>query len=106
MAASAPRKILRWMVDHLLFDTGGVPRPGLLGFLWSTRKLLIAIVGSAVLTWGEWVEHHPPEIALIAVIHFVFVLAAIALVVLIWRQISRNPEKRQAGQQPKGPAGS
>jgi len=54
------------------------------------RKLLLALVGSALLTWQEWVERHPPEIAIVALIHFVFVLAAIALLVYMGQWLSRS----------------
>jgi len=41
--------------------------------------LAIAAAASAVLTWREWAEHHPPHLAIIEVIHFAFVLAVIGL---------------------------
>lgn len=44
-----------------------------------TLWICIALLGSAPLTWREWVEHHPPEIAILAVIHFVFVFVAVVL---------------------------
>ncbi len=74
----------------MLWDTAGSSRGGFLGSLWAARKLLIAVLGSAVLTWLEWLKHHPPEIAIIAVIHFVFVLAAVAVVVWIAERFSRR----------------
>ena len=55
-----------------------------------TIRLLIAIVGAALLTWREWEEHHPPEIALIALIHFAFMLIVIAIVICIGRWFSRR----------------
>lgn len=93
MAVPMHRKITRWVIDHLLWDTNGSARDGFLGGLWATRKLSVAVVGSAVLTWQEWVTHHPPEIALVAIIHFVFVLALIALAVHIGRLFSRRQPK-------------
>jgi hypothetical protein len=68
VVAPIHRRITRWIIDHLL---------------WDARKLLLAVAGSALLTYSEWVQHHPPEIALMALIHFVFVLAAIAVIVHI-----------------------
>ena len=94
---------MRWIIDHLLWDTSGTAREGLWGALWATRKLLVALAGAALLTWWEWVEHHPPEIALAAVIHFVFVLAAIALVVHVGRWLSRG-DKKLPDRRPKGPS--
>ena len=84
------RKITRWIFNHLLWDTtGAVPR-GFWRGLGGTRKRLIALAVSAALDWMYWVEHHPANMALIAVIHFVFVLAAIALWVYVWQSVSRR----------------
>jgi heme/copper-type cytochrome/quinol oxidase subunit 2 len=41
----------------------------------------VALALSVVLTWREWVEHHPPEIAVVAVMHFAIVLIVIAMLV-------------------------
>lgn len=101
MAAPIHRRIARWIIDHLLWDTSGTVREGFWGGLWAARKLLVAVAGAALLTWREWVEHHPPEIVLVAVIHFVFTLAVIALVVQIGRWFSRS-DKRSPSRQPKG----
>jgi hypothetical protein len=84
------RKIASWIFDHLLWDSGGSAQPGFWAGLWATRKLLLALAGSTLLTWLEWVEHHPPDIVIVAVIHFVFVLFAIALLVYIGQRFSRN----------------
>lgn len=73
------RTITSWTFSHMLWDAGDNPRQGFLGALWALRKLLVALAASIVLTWREWVEHHPPEIALIATMHFVFVFALIVL---------------------------
>ena len=91
MAAPIHRKITGWMLDHLLWDTNGAAPAGFRRGLWATRKLSAAVVGSALLTWWEWVEHHPPEIEIVALIHFVFVLAAIAIFVSIWRWFRHDP---------------
>ena len=48
-------------------------------------RIFVAAVGAALLTWIEWVKHHPPEIAVVALMHFVFVLVAIALLVHVVR---------------------
>jgi hypothetical protein len=93
MAVPIHRKITRWVIDHLLWDTSGGVREGFLGGLWATRKLSVAVLGSAVLTWREWVTNHPPEIAVVAIIHFVFVLAVIVLAVQIGRWVSRRQPK-------------
>jgi hypothetical protein len=88
---------MRWIIEHLIWDTTGSARKGLGRALWATRKVIVAVVLSALLTWREWVEHHPPAIAIVAPIHFLFVLAAIALVVYIWqfaRGDKRSPSRR------------
>lgn len=87
------RKIAQWVVDHLLWGAGGAGRTGPWGGLWAARKLLRALAVSAVLTWREWVEHHPPEIAIVAVTHFMIVLVVIALLVYIAQWFSRNDRK-------------
>jgi hypothetical protein len=61
--------------------------PIVTGWKW---KLAAAVLVSALLTWGEWIKHHPPEIAIIAVLHFLFVLIAIVLVVQIGRWLKRR----------------
>jgi hypothetical protein len=90
MAVPIHRKIARWIFDSLLWDTAGTEPQGFWRRLWATRKLVVAVMGSAVLTWREWVEHHPPEIVLLALIHFVFVLAAIAVLVFVWQWFGRR----------------
>jgi hypothetical protein len=90
MAVPVHRKITRWIFYHVLWDTTGTARDGLWGALWALRKVFIALVGAVLLTWQEWVKHHPPEIAIIALIHFVFVLAAITLFVSIGQFFSRS----------------
>lgn len=102
MAVSTHRQITSWIIDNLLWDTTGAVRDGFWGGLWATRKLFVAVVGAALLTWGEWVEHHPPDIAVVALVHFVFVLAGIALVVYIGRFFSRH-DKQSLNRRPKGP---
>jgi len=74
---------MRWIINNLLWDTKDSTRRGLFQALWATRKLLLALVATTLLTWGEWVEHHPPDIVVVALIRFVFVLAAIAVIVFI-----------------------
>lgn len=83
MAVPLHRKIARWIFDHLLWDTTSTARAGFWTGLWATRKLLVAFMGSAVLTWREWVEHRPPDIVIVALVHFVFVFAVIALLVYV-----------------------
>lgn len=82
----------RWLVDHLLWDTAGSANSGFLGGVWAIRKLIIALALTLMMTWREWVDYHPLEIllvALVAVINFIFVLAAIALLVFTLRRFSR-----------------
>jgi hypothetical protein len=95
MAAPIHRRITRWTIDHLLWDTSGTAHEGFWEWLWATRKLCIAVVGAALLTWWEWVEHHPPEIAVVALVHFVFVLIVIALVVYIGQRFSRSDKPKR-----------
>ena len=66
--------------------------------LWATRKVLIAVAAATLLTWPEWQQHHPPEIVLIAFIHFAFVLAVIALLVSVGQWFRRNGNKTIGGQ--------
>lgn len=89
MAGPIHRQFVSWIVDHLFWDPSAA-RQGFWGMVWALRKLLAAIAGSAVLTWAEWVKHHPPAIVIVALLHLVFVLAAIALVVRIgqWFRVS------------------
>lgn len=77
----------------MLGDAGDNPRQGFLGALWALRKLLVALAASIVRTWREWVEHHPPEIALIATMHFVFVFALIGLLVYGAQRIRKRAVK-------------
>ena len=93
MAAPIHRRITRWIFDHLLWDTTGTARAGIWGGLWAARKLFVALVGTVLLTWQEWVKHHPPEIAIVALIHFAFVLAALALFVYVGQFFSGGNNK-------------
>ena len=86
MAAPIYRRFGRWTIDHFLWDLHGTARKGASGWVSAKWRLVVAILGSVLLTRVEWVEHHPPEIALIALIHFVFVLRGIALVVAVVRR--------------------
>ena len=56
--------------------------------LVSPRILLTALVVSALLDYMEWVEHHPPVMAVIIVLHFVFVWVVLAIIMLLWRRFS------------------
>jgi hypothetical protein len=87
------RKVPLWILNHLLWDTTGSVRQGFRRGLWAARKLFIALAGAALLTWREWVEHHPPAIVVVALIHFVFVLAAIALLVYTGQRFGRSDQK-------------
>ncbi len=89
MSEPIVRAVTRWIWSNLVWDTSGRSRGGVWGRLWPARKLLLALAGSAVLDWMEWVEHHPPAIAIVAVLHFLFVLAAIAAAIPILRRLSR-----------------
>jgi hypothetical protein len=102
MPAPIHRRIMRWIFDRLLWDPRSSAQQGSLGALWATRKLLIAIAGSTLLTWREWVEHHPPEILIVALIHFLFALIVIALVVFVGGWLNRGDNKSTSGQ-PKSP---
>lgn len=90
MAVPIRRKIARWIFANLLWDTSGTVRKGFGRGLWATRKLLAAVAGSALLTWWEWIEHHPPDLAIEELVHFVFVFGAIALFVYVGQRFSRR----------------
>lgn len=51
---------------------------------------LAVLVLSTVLTWWEWVGHHPRDLALVALIHIVFVAAVLALSIVIRRRLVRG----------------
>lgn len=77
-----------WLYRSLIWDPSATVLPAWLRVLWAARKLLFAVALTIALTWREWVEHHPPEIGIITVIHFVFVMMALALVVRGWQWMS------------------
>jgi hypothetical protein len=56
--------------------------------LVSPRILLTALVVSALLDCMEWVEHHPPVMAVVIVLHFVLVWVVLAIIMLLWRRFS------------------
>ena len=86
-------RIAGWLYRNLIWDPPAVVPPGVRRILWATRKLLIALALTALLTWREWVEHHPPEIVLVTVIHFVFVMVLLALLVRGWDWINAGGKK-------------
>jgi len=53
----------------------------------------LALAIAAVLTWREWVEHRPPEVAVVAVMHSAFVMLVIALLVSTAQWFSRSDRK-------------
>ena len=53
----------------------------------------MALAIAAVLTWREWVEHRLPEVAVVAVMHFAFVMLVIALLVSTAQWFSRSDRK-------------
>jgi hypothetical protein len=63
----------------------------------ATRKLLIALLASTVLTWREWVEHHPPEIVIVGLLHLIFVLVAVGLLAYSLQWLGRNQGKPSSG---------
>jgi hypothetical protein len=86
-----------WLVDHLLWDTAGTASCGFLGFIWAIRKPIIALAVTLMLTWREWVAYRPLEIRLIvvvAVVNFVLVTAAIALLVFTLQRFNRAIKTR------------
>ncbi|HLV87719.1 MAG TPA: hypothetical protein VKV39_12120 [Candidatus Sulfotelmatobacter sp.] len=82
------RAIGRWFYQNVIWDPSPAARRGGSGILWGARKILLVLALTAFLTWREWVEHHPPEIAVVAVIHFVFVMLLVAAAVRGWQWIS------------------
>lgn len=90
MANARFRRAGSWVRLHLLWDTTDTTPQGFRKAMWATRKVIVAIMGAALLTWLEWIEHHPPQIVIIALIHFVFVFAVIGLVVYVGQQFYRT----------------
>lgn len=97
MAVPVHQNFTRWILDHMLWDTTGAAGTGLWLGLWATRKLLLALVGSGVLTWWEWNEHHPPDIVIVELVHFVVLFAVIALVVYVAQRFSGKRTHSQQG---------
>lgn len=93
MTTSSPRRFLAWIFDHLLWDTTGSARSGFAGAAWATRKVLMATAAAVFLTWREWVEHHPPQIMIAAMMHFAFVLTAIGFLVYSLQRLGRADKK-------------
>jgi len=90
MPAPIYRRLALWIFNHLLWDSASPSHGRLWPALWATRKLLAAVALSSLLTWRELVEHHPPDVAFIVIMHFVFVLAVIALFVYIGQWFSHR----------------
>jgi hypothetical protein len=93
VAVAGDRKITKWFIEYFLWNVDGTPREGPGGWLLGKWRPLLALIGSGFLTWREWAEHHPPEIALIALIHFVFLLIVLALIVHAVRWLGRQGKK-------------
>jgi hypothetical protein len=85
-------KIRRWIIDPVFANTTAGRRLSSSGRMRAEWKLFAVVAVTALLTWREWVEHHPPEIALIALIHLVFVWVGVAIIVHVVQWLSRkNP---------------
>ena len=59
--------------------------------LFSFRNIAAALAISALLDWLEWSLHHPPNMAVIAVIHFAIVLIALAIITWMTQRFRRRP---------------
>ena len=94
MVASSPPNIWTWIVRHVLWDSSGIQRAGSFGVFWALRKVLLCAAFATVLTWVEWIEHHPPEIVIIAVLHFLLVLATLAILIFAMRWFGRAIRSR------------
>ncbi|HTZ82494.1 MAG TPA: hypothetical protein VMB66_04850 [Candidatus Acidoferrales bacterium] len=97
MITVANHRLWHWFVDHLLWDTAGSANSGFLGAIWAIRKPIIALALTLMLTWREWVDYHPletPVVALVAIVNFVLVFAAIALLVFTLQRFSRTIKTR------------
>lgn len=79
--------MMRWIFDHVLWDAAGTPSAGVQRVLWATRKVLIALALSAGLDWMEWALHHPPDMAVVVLMHFLFALAIVALSTFVWQRL-------------------
>jgi hypothetical protein len=79
MAVPIRHKFNCWIFDHLLWTRLAQSARDSARIVADTETL----PGScgSVLAVREWVEHHRPEIAIVALIHFVFVLTAMSLLV-------------------------
>src|SRR6476661_1651147 len=91
-------KIRRWMIDPVLADTADIAQLGFWGRLRAEWKFVGVVAGAGLLTWQEWIEHHPPNMALIALIHFVFVwiLVAIAVHIVRWLRSGRRSFRKNS----------
>lgn len=69
-------------------QSSGLSKAAFLQALLSPRIALVALAVSVVLDYMEWVEHHPPEILIVVVLHFVFVWVPLATLVWAWRRFS------------------
>ena len=93
MTVTTPRKILRWMLDHMLWDTAGRRRQGILAGPVGDTETSDCFRGIGCADWWEWVEHHPPDMVFVAIIHFVFVFLLVALLVYLgqWLRARKLP---------------
>ena len=93
MTSSSPRRFAAWIFDYLLWDTTGSARSGVAGAAWATRKVLMAVSAAVFLTWREWAQLHPPQILIVALMHFAFVLTAIGFLVYSLQRLGRAEKK-------------
>ena len=86
------------MIDPVLADTADIAHLGFWGSLRVKWKFVGVLAGTALLTWQEWTAHHPPDMALIALIHFVFIwiLVAIAVHIVRWLRSSRRSFRKNS----------
>jgi hypothetical protein len=63
--------------EHLSFPKG----------LWTARKILLIVAIPTLLTWREWAEHHPPEIVIVTILHFIVVFSLIATAVFTLQKL-------------------
>jgi hypothetical protein len=76
------RAFASWLVNNVVWDVS--PGADHLSFsrrFWAARKIMLIVAITTILTWREWVEHHPPEIVIVTVLHFIVVFSLITTAV-------------------------
>jgi hypothetical protein len=94
VTTSNHHSLLHWFLDNLVWDTAGNANSGFLKVVWATRKLLISSALAVLMTLRDCGQVTAPELLLLALVHIIFAVGALALLVYTLQRFTRAMKTR------------